>query len=250
MADIEKWITVNGVHIPIMKGESKARAVGNFIRNRTKGKLNDKRKIKGYNTDPDNKVGKAEKAYKEAYEQYDKYRQQAQDDYNANWFNPSSKLRAERYAEEDAIWDKYPSGSGKINAAKRKAELRRLYNNRDQAKQQAEEFVRNTERIRDDTALSRYTRELNAKSKSYKLKEGTETNSSRTAKIAVNTIHKFQNYGSRVSKKEMTSDMYNYIRKTNPSSKVHIINDNGLSINGVDYWVTHTKTGWKLKLQK
>ena len=30
--EIERWITVNGTHIPIMKGQSTARAVGNFIR--------------------------------------------------------------------------------------------------------------------------------------------------------------------------------------------------------------------------
>ena len=36
MADIEKWITINGQHIPIMKGESRAKAVSNFIKGKRK----------------------------------------------------------------------------------------------------------------------------------------------------------------------------------------------------------------------
>lgn len=43
MADIERWITVNGVHIPIMKGESAARAVNNFIRKRRDKKVSERK---------------------------------------------------------------------------------------------------------------------------------------------------------------------------------------------------------------
>ena len=38
MADIEKWITINGTHIPIIKGESRARAVANFIKSKKERK--------------------------------------------------------------------------------------------------------------------------------------------------------------------------------------------------------------------
>lgn len=40
MAEIEKWITINGRHIPILKGESKTKALSNYI----KGKKQARRK--------------------------------------------------------------------------------------------------------------------------------------------------------------------------------------------------------------
>lgn len=39
MADIERWITINGAHIPIIKGESRARAVANFIKSKRDAKV-------------------------------------------------------------------------------------------------------------------------------------------------------------------------------------------------------------------
>jgi len=41
MSEVERWITVNGQHIPIRKGESAAKAVGKFIRERRTKRLND-----------------------------------------------------------------------------------------------------------------------------------------------------------------------------------------------------------------
>lgn len=38
MADIKQWITINGVHIPIMNGSSKEEAIANFLsKNKSKG---------------------------------------------------------------------------------------------------------------------------------------------------------------------------------------------------------------------
>lgn len=37
--EIERWITVNGAHIPIIKGESRARAVANFIKQKREQRL-------------------------------------------------------------------------------------------------------------------------------------------------------------------------------------------------------------------
>ena len=43
MAEIERWITVNGAHIPIMRGESATKAVGNFIRKRRDKKVSERK---------------------------------------------------------------------------------------------------------------------------------------------------------------------------------------------------------------
>ena len=46
MAEVQAWITINGQHIPIMKGESKSKAVAKFIKNKKSEQrtdLNDKK---------------------------------------------------------------------------------------------------------------------------------------------------------------------------------------------------------------
>ena len=59
MADIEKWITINGVHIPIIKGESRAKAVSNFIKGKQKARKSKIRnKLKGALREPNSPKAK------------------------------------------------------------------------------------------------------------------------------------------------------------------------------------------------
>ena len=122
MADIERWITVNGVHIPIMKGEGAMEAVGRFIKGKRLNKehtkykkyreeeLNsdkiknmadksmqkyaadiraearlrsERQKIKGYSTDPDRKEEKAQNAFKNTMKEYESDIKKAEADLDA-----------------------------------------------------------------------------------------------------------------------------------------------------------------------
>lgn len=59
MAEIEKWITINGAHIPIIKGESRAKAVSNFIKGKQKARKSEiRKKLKGALRDPNSPKGK------------------------------------------------------------------------------------------------------------------------------------------------------------------------------------------------
>ncbi len=78
MADIEKWITINGAHIPIIKGESKAKAVSNFIKGE-RAKRNKKVKmvkVEGYKypieADYEKRLNKYKSIQKDANKRYDK----------------------------------------------------------------------------------------------------------------------------------------------------------------------------------
>lgn len=81
MADIERWITINGVHVPIMKGESKMAAVGRFIKGkRAQHKKNLKDRAKEYGERIQSKIssgvdeGEAEfQAGKEMRNKYGQY---------------------------------------------------------------------------------------------------------------------------------------------------------------------------------
>jgi len=209
MADIERWITVNGAHIPIIKGESRARAVSNFIKNKVKERKDryhqvyenmkdkglsaedaqteaemstgykGKRKVKGYSTDPYNRVKKAADAADETYKIFNKRVKNAND--RLNEFREERHNRLNNLDEE--LYKKHP------NYLKSELEYRKYHGERDMARRKADyEEARlrgiadNESALRDLESGYAYMDELNKNYTGYKLKAGKETPAKRTIK--------------------------------------------------------------------
>ena len=161
MAEIERWITVRGNHIPIYEGESKMSAIGRFIKGKSKDKLKsrfgekmidkyeytadpyyegekyseehmrekygknwnkyNKHDIKGYSDDPNNLRGKVQAAREKIYNNWDAKIKEA----NAYDNDLFSGERYKAYVKEgNDIWKKYPSENENIKTYyKREAEL-------------------------------------------------------------------------------------------------------------------------------
>ena len=99
MADIT-WITINGAHIPINKGESRTRAVARFFKER-KGK---KATVKKYSTDPYNRVEKAREAKAKAEKEYTKEVKRTNKEYEDL---KTGTQYQEHHKDMDELWEKY-----------------------------------------------------------------------------------------------------------------------------------------------
>ncbi len=163
MADIERWITVNGAHIPIIKGESRTKAVANFIKSKRAGKG---RNVKGYSTDPYNRVKKANKEANDTYDYLNEYVQRAEKEY--------SELRQKNYEKGKALYDKldkkYP------NHLKDELRYRKFQGEKDvaeermrHAEREADNYIRQRTSARDLGAKEAYLEELNRDYGGYKL---------------------------------------------------------------------------------
>lgn len=196
--DIERWITVHGVHIPIFKGESKMKAVSRFIEGRRDKKIKDRKDyekrvlatpgyeqddegierdirhemidqrkpIKGYSTDPYNRVNKAIKARKDTNAAYEKAIRELEKDRDA--FRDSEQKRLKEYKNKldekykdrlksDVIYNKY------YNDFERE-DRRADYNY--EVKQSK---IQNMRRMQDWDAAENYGKELYKKYKGYTL---------------------------------------------------------------------------------
>ena len=99
MADIERWITINGAHIPIIKGESRARAVANFIKSK-KAKTTERRKEARQNEYFDYVLKNYEKN-KKGFKQVDKSLKGDELDYRAREYtnNEAGDYMRKKYGE-------------------------------------------------------------------------------------------------------------------------------------------------------
>lgn len=204
------WFSLpNGVHIPIMDGQNKAKAFSNFIKNKVKEKRDryyqiyenmkdkglseedaqteaemsvgykGKRNVKGYSTDPYNRVKKAADAADETYKIFNKRVKNAND--RLNEFREERRSRLNNLDEE--LYKKHP------NYLKSELEYRKYHGERDMARRKADyEEARlrgiadNESALRDLESGYAYMDELNKNYTGYKLKANKETPTKRTIK--------------------------------------------------------------------
>jgi len=297
MADIERWITVNGVHIPIFKGESKMKAVGRFIKGKRKEKI---RKIDDKITNVNNKENrlarKLEKmnrdypstsATRELAKEYEanreefnrlvkeKYNRPTIKGYNTDPYNRVNKAQAARLkasrenqwdtdqaygllrtirgdAKEaldnqiDYIYDRQKANPSRLEKAKTRFEVQRLNNEYD-AKLANAEYLYGKAKVKQSKAMDDATsRELN-KEYRYKLKnsDNRQNNNSKLNPLATNDLKTLTRGAKFLTSAEskiqdfaqVSSSKYNInniTAKELPSGAIHIMTKEGKDISTIN----------------